>query len=139
MECPVCYECEFLNGDLLWLECLHPLCRQCLLKLETRKCPMCRVDINNDIGMKRITRTHSVESVNTIRIRRRRRRRRRNLGGDSLGGRIHTDSIEIDNVSVMLESSVFYKKKRNINKCERYRKGKWANCHRQTYNKRLKR
>jgi len=130
MECPVCYESDSTNGDLLWLQCLHPLCRQCLRRLERKVCPLCRSDIGDEISPDRqIKRSYSDSDVPTIRVRARHRRRRRAV--------IDILNIDDPSVSVIVESFENVslrganKSKRNPNRKER--SGKWANRNRQTY------
>jgi hypothetical protein len=43
-NCCVCYDPNFLLT-----ECNHSICRECLCNLKTKRCPMCRKRINNDI------------------------------------------------------------------------------------------
>ena len=126
MQCPVCYESDFENGDLLWLQCLHPLCRRCLKKLVRRMCPLCRSDIKAEIGRDEKPKSHTRPySDSVVRIRARRRRRRHTS--------VYTDEIVIDNGrSILVESyennvGAFKKRStKNPNKRGRFKKGKWA-------------
>lgn len=134
MECPVCYESDFENGDLLWLRCLHPLCRRCLKKLVRKACPLCRTGIKAGIGQtdskeRCVRRTYSDSIVSTIRVRTRRRCRQR---------RTYVDTMDLENprVSIIVESyenvGAFRKRTKNPNRNERDKKGRWANKNRQT-------
>lgn len=130
MECPICYENVNENGDMLWLECLHALCRRCLRKLERKTCPFCRTDISTEIG--RVLNDaqdacHVRPYSAPIRVRARRQRRRR---------RTYVDMMDMDdpNLSLVIESfenisskRASKKSKKNANRNERSRKGKWAN------------
>ena len=134
MECPVCYSSDFENGDLLWLECLHPLCNQCLKKLVRKVCPLCRVDINADLVPEKILcKSYSDPAPRVVRIRTRRRRRQRNT---------YVDTMDMEGVSLMVESyentnlQRAKKSKKNPNRGERYGKGKWATRNGRTYGRR---
>jgi hypothetical protein len=47
VQCLICYE---TRSNLIFLHCLHSLCKCCLNKLEPRICPFCRKEISDDIG-----------------------------------------------------------------------------------------
>lgn len=125
LECPVCYE-TFEHGELCWLECLHRLCKQCLKKLERKVCPLCRKEIDMEYFQHFFPpkeRGNSITYTNVfVRVRRRRRRR------------TYVDRVSVGNVSVVMESFDNDKySRKNFNKGERNKRGKWANSRRQTY------
>jgi hypothetical protein len=115
---------------MLWLECLHPLCRLCLKKLERKVCPLCRHDINSeifDLSSNRLTPDIVCVSV----------RPRSGLG------RIRTrrgqlDPVEIENLAVIMEetfenASLRKAKRAKRVKRENKKKGRWSDTVRQTY------
>lgn len=121
MECPICYENNVDgNGELLWLECLHPLCKRCLKKLERKVCPLCRHDIKSEVievitSKKKPVFTTVIRTENTLSI-------------------IDNLSAEIEET---FENAVLHKAKRirkvYTAKRENKKKGRWCNTARQTY------
>jgi hypothetical protein len=137
MECPVCYSSDFENGDLLWLQCLHPLCTRCLKKLVRNVCPLCRSDIKAEelIPENKTRRAYSDSATRTVRVRARRRRRQRHT---------YIDTMDLDgSTSLVVESyedtylqRAFRKSKKNPNRKERSGKGNWATRNGRTHGRR---
>lgn len=50
LECPVCLEQD--RADRVWcrLPCDHAVCLGCLLKLRTKACPLCRLDLSTALS-----------------------------------------------------------------------------------------
>lgn len=91
-ECGICY-ISCLIGSIVYLECCHSLCRECLKKLQNHVCPFCRHAISPPVWFKLvITQTITRQSMedrildiseNTI-IRRRKRKKKRKSDKSSI-------------------------------------------------------
>jgi len=49
--CFVCYNFKAGEGKIVFLECLHSLCENCLSKLQVNCCPFCRTEIKAEINL----------------------------------------------------------------------------------------
>jgi hypothetical protein len=84
-ECNICYEC---HANLIFLSCLHSMCKTCLSKLQKRVCPFCRRAFPENVPGHKPENNHFEfryePDVPVIRIRVRRRRRRIRTTTDTL-------------------------------------------------------
>ena len=71
MDCLICYTHQ---KRLIFLDCSHSMCLQCLSRLQQRTCPFCRSPILNFFRNIQKTVVHPTERV--IRIRRRKPKER---------------------------------------------------------------
>lgn len=82
--CPVCYE-NMSSNTIVYLECIHSLCRTCLRKLTKDVCPLCRKVIRRKfkISYETILNAYHPEKLcdyhRDIRVRVHRRKRRRQM------------------------------------------------------------
>ena len=123
MECPICYENNVDGkGEMLWLECLHPLCKLCLKKLERKVCTLCRHDIKSEILEASCHLDQMVKPrLVTIRVRER--------------GNRHTD---VEELSVIMEETfenASLRKAKRVKRVKREnkKKGRWNDTVRQTF------
>jgi len=119
MECLICCDPQTV-GCLIFLDCLHSMCRTCLLKLQKPVCPFCRTVISdNIIRFNRVDNSMNkmiVEKEQSIRIQFRRRSR----------SRLTTDIFDTEYGDVIIEEPFKTKRKPKAGK-NNFRKGRWAN------------
>lgn len=108
--CPVCLNTDSdYKENIVWLECLHPLCTVCLRKLKHKICPLCRYEISNQILDTYITPKKIPSNYRVLKIKTRRKTKY---------GIVTVEYNEVENIHLVLRP------KRN--KRERKKKGRWA-------------
>ena len=134
LECPVCFN----NNELVNLECLHPLCKGCLRKLQKRNCPLCRFTISLAVyesvshSQSFLSNKQYQEQIKSIKIKSRRGKRRieRVFPSVTSGTRVFFETEgEFDECEI--------RGRPNPNKCERKKRGKWANMSHNRYGSRF--
>ena len=118
-ECLICYENNENTTEIIFLACLHSMCKICLSNLRQKVCPFCRTVISPSI-LANINETNHELGLfelfeSPIRIRFRRQRRRI---------RLTTDTIDSTHGTILIETP------QRINR-ENQKKGRWstANLH----------
>ena len=87
MNCLICYE---QTSPTVFLDCLHSLCRLCLISLRQKVCPFCRAPISREVFEPRISATTLYDLYEpTVRIKFRRRRHA-----------VHITTERLDNVII---------------------------------------
>lgn len=126
-ECLICYHTDVAVDEMVYLECLHRLCKCCYNQLQKQSCPFCRTVIKKVVERKpqNIMETCSKNLEHTIRVRVRRRRRR---------NRTTTETIDSEAGRIIIETSVKdnrYRSKKPKQRRDNRKKGHWAkrNCH----------
>lgn len=110
--CPVCLDTDSdYKENLIWLECLHPLCTVCLKKLKHKICPLCRNGISDQILSTYISPKKIPYKYRTITVKTRRK------------GKYGMQTIEYDEIENI---HIIIKETKKTKKYERKRKGKWA-------------
>ncbi len=94
-ECLICYE---QVGNIIFLECLHSMCKLCLANLQQKVCPFCRSAINETVLPGTIT--NMISSLDyrvyeqPLRVRFRRRLRIKMM----------SETMDAENNSIVVES-----------------------------------
>lgn len=138
-ECLICYDHKADQGRMVFLECLHTVCKICLTKLQKDACPFCRSQINRKSHLEKINQKTKViqteyyrENISAempIRVRTRRRRRR-----------TITERVDTEHGIVILETGILRDKKPKKRRKSKHnkRKNNWARGQARNFAKKCK-
>ena len=116
MDCLICYTQQ---KRLIFLDCSHSMCLQCLLRLQQHVCPFCRNPILNFSQKTYNPRRHIqlIPTVETNRVIRIRRRKPKERGIN--------ETFNVDSYNIILEDFKNLKKKHKKRGKNNFRKNNW--------------
>ena len=136
MECPICCINKEEKSDIVFLECLHSLCKRCVQKLEKLICPFCRTPIRPEIReVARVRKinppehnmldspqgnqvSHGSNIYDTpLMVRFRRKKNRRST---------YSERIDGNNNTIIIEAPIPSNKRRKKAGKNNFKRGRWA-------------